>query len=379
MSDPNTDLHTKISYDDSKSILVIDLIGDWQSISEIPSIKEIIDSIKNENLEKIKLVSSLSNWDSKLVVYVQSIINISKEHSIKIDTANLDKGILKLIKLSEAVPIVDNNNGDPSDQPILSRIGDISISVTSSAGDILTFIGETTKSFLRFFTFRAKFRKSDLWLLIQEAGANALPIVTLINFLIGVILAFVGSIQLQQFGASIFIADLVGIAMVREMAPMMTAIIIAGRSGASYAAQLGTMTVNEEIDALKTFGFDPIDFLVLPRMLALGLMMPLLALYADFIGIIGGAIVGIGMLDITIAQFVEQTRQALSPLQFGLGLIKATIYGILVALAGCMKGMECGRSASAVGSATTAAVVTGIIFIITASAITTVIYSAFGY
>jgi phospholipid/cholesterol/gamma-HCH transport system permease protein len=183
---------------------------------------------------------------------------------------------------------------------------------------------------------------------------------------------------LQQFGAEIYVANLVGIAMVREMGALMTAIILAGRSGAAFAAQLGTMMVNEEIDAFKTMGFSEMDFLVLPRLLALSLMVPLLALYADFLGIIGGAVVGIGMMDLNLLQYFEQTRSALTPNHFILGLIKAVIYGGLVALAGCLRGMQSGRSASAVGSATTSAVVTSIVWVIVACAITTVIYNVLG-
>jgi len=283
-----------------------------------------------------------------------------------------------LLHLATAVPEQKHTGRDDFDDSLLSRVGSISIGVTATAGEFFEFIGEAFLSFLRLLRGKARFRRVDLWLLLQETGAHALPIVTLINFLIGVILGFVGAIQLSQFGAQIYVANLVGIAMTREMAPMMTAIILAGRSGASFAAQLGTMTVNEEVDALKTMGFSPMDFLVLPRMLALGLMVPLLVLYADFLGILGGAVVGISMLDLSFTQYMEQTRLALTPMHFALGLIKGSIYGILVAIAGCYQGIKCGRSASAVGAATTAAVVNGIIYIVVASAITTIIYSMLG-
>jgi phospholipid/cholesterol/gamma-HCH transport system permease protein len=218
-----------------------------------------------------------------------------------------------------------------------------------------------------------------LWQLIEEAGAQALPIVTLINFLVGIILAFVGAIQLQAFGAEIYVADLVAIAIVREMGPMMTAIIVAGRSGAAYAAHIGTMVVNEEVDALKTMGISPIDFLVTPRIFALSLMMPLLALYADFIGILGGALVGQSILNLPFRLYYTQTIAALNPTHFLLGLIKAGIYGSLVAIAGCLTGIHSGRSAAAVGASTTRAVVNSIVLIIVASAVTTIIYSLFGW
>jgi phospholipid/cholesterol/gamma-HCH transport system permease protein len=186
-------------------------------------------------------------------------------------------------------------------------------------------------------------------------------------------------VQLKQFGAQIFVANLVGLGMAREMGAMMTAIVMAGRTGAAFAAQLGSMTVGEEIDALQTSGFSPLEFLVLPRMLALILMMPLLCLYADLLGILGGALVAVSTFNLGLTQYYDQTVSALSLQQFGLGLFKAAVFGVLVALAGCLRGMQCGRSAAAVGEAATSAVVTGIVWIIVADATLTVIYDILGW
>jgi phospholipid/cholesterol/gamma-HCH transport system permease protein len=207
---------------------------------------------------------------------------------------------------------------------------------------------------------------------------QALPIVSLISFLVGVILAYVGAIQLRTFGAQVYVADLVGIAMTREMGAMMAAIIMAGRTGAAFAAQLGTMQVNEEIDALQTLGIPPVEFLVLPRMLALALMMPLLCLYADLLGILGGAAVGLGMLDIGPTEYYLRTADAVHLNDAVAGLIKGSVFGGLVAVAGCLRGMQSGRSASAVGAAATSAVVTGIVSIIVFDAIMTVIFDILG-
>ena len=205
---------------------------------------------------------------------------------------------------------------------------------------------------------------------------EAFGIVGLISFLIGLILAFMGAVQLQMFGAEIYVADLVSLGMAREMAPMMTGIIMAGRTGAAYAAQLGTMTVNEEIDSLRTLGFSPMDFLVLPRILALALMFPILVLYADALGILGGWVVGWGVLGLGTGEYIEQTRSAVTMSDITLGLVKGSLFGALVALTGCMKGMQSGRSASAVGDAATQAVVTGIIAIIVSTAIFAVLTSS---
>lgn len=319
----------------------------------------------------------MGEWDSGLLTFLKKIYEICDEKSVAVASDGLPSGIRGLLELATAVAKRETGR-EAGEDDLLTRVGNTTLEMKTSAGEMVGFLGEAFLSFLRLLTGKARFRRSDFWLLVQEAGAQALPIVLLINFLLGIIMAFVGSVQLKQFGAEIFVANLVAIAMVREMGPMMTAIIMAGRSGASFAAQLGTMTVNEEVDALKTSGFNPIDYLVLPRLLALAVMMPLLTLFADFIGMAGGLAVGVGMLDLSFIQYIEQTRTALSPKHFGLGLIKASIYGILVAIAGCMHGIQSGRNASAVGQATTSAVVYGIVFIIVSCAITTIIYSILG-
>jgi phospholipid/cholesterol/gamma-HCH transport system permease protein len=192
------------------------------------------------------------------------------------------------------------------------------------------------------------------------------------------ILAFIGGIQLQMFGAQIFVANLVAIAMVRLMAAIMTGIVMAGRTGGAFAAQLGTMQVNQEIDALKTLGISPMEFLVLPRMLALALMMPLLALYANVMGVLGGALVAVTMPGISAIQYYNQTVEALNLWHLGIGIFSSIVFGVIVALSGCMRGMQCGRSASAVGDAATSAVVTAIVGIIVATAIITIITNVLG-
>jgi phospholipid/cholesterol/gamma-HCH transport system permease protein len=240
--------------------------------------------------------------------------------------------------------------------------------------ELLDFIGDLVLSLRRFARGRAGYQKADVILAIQEAGAEAFPIVSLICFLIGMIFAFVGVMQLQNFGAGIYTADLVAVAMVREMAPIMTGIIMAGRTGAGYAAHLGTMKVNEEIDALTTLGIDPMDFLVLPRVIALVIMMPLLTLYGSLMGILGGMLVGLSMLDATIVQYAIQTESAVTLNSLFGGLFKAVVYGFLVAIAGCQQGIACGSSAMAVGQATTRAVVNGIVFIVVSASILTIIF-----
>ena len=239
------------------------------------------------------------------------------------------------------------------------------------AQNLLAFLGDTVIAVQRLLRGKAQYRRTDLGLIMQAVSAQALPIVSLICFLVGLILAFIGAIQLQLFGAQIYVADLVGIAMVRLMAAIMTGIVMAGRTGGAFAAQLGTMQVNQEIDALKTLGISPMEFLVLPRILALVLMMPVLCVYADIMGIIGGMIVGVGMLNLGLVEYLHQTQASLSLSYFWIGLLYSAVFGVLIALSGCLRGMQCGRSASAVGDATTPAVVTSIVAIVVATAIIT--------
>ncbi len=320
----------------------------------------------------------LGSWDSALITFLLDVFRTCRQHGIEIDQRGLPDGVRKLLHLATAVPPKKDARKQEKPPPLLARLGKSTLQVLASGREMLTFLGEATLAFGRLLRGKAQYRKADLALVIQETGPQALPIVTLISFLVGIIMAFVGAVQLQQFGAQIYVANLVGLAMTREMGAMMAGIIMAGRTGAAFAAQLGTMQVNEEIDAFRTFGFSPMEFLVLPRMLALMLMMPLLTLYADVIGILGGAFVGVGMLDLGLVEYFKQTQVALDLRHFAVGLIKGTIFGVLIAVAGCMRGMQSGRSSAAVGIAATSAVVTGIVWIIVFDAILTVIFDVVG-
>jgi phospholipid/cholesterol/gamma-HCH transport system permease protein len=295
-----------------------------------------------------------------------------------VDLEGLSPGIKRLLSLSSAVPERKGARRGEARISFLDRLGDSAIASWKSILQMLEFIGEAVVAFMRLLSGRARFRTSDFFLTVQECGAQALPIVSLISILVGLILAFIGAIQLQIFGAQIYVASLVGIGMVRALAAIMTGIIMAGRTGAAFAAQLGTMQVNEEIDALKTLGVPPMEFLVLPRMLALFLMMPLLSLYADLMGILGGMIIGVSMLNLNFMEYFIKTQQSVSIADFVVGLFSAAVFGVLVALAGCKQGMQCGRSASAVGEATTSAVVTSIVSIVVAMALITVVCNVLG-
>jgi phospholipid/cholesterol/gamma-HCH transport system permease protein len=362
-----------------EGLLVLHLSGPWKIGGELPSSSDIKKEIESGvPLRAISFESrDLSSWDSGLLTFLMALINFANEKKIEIRQDGLPEGVRRLLRLSFAVA-EHKAPAAASRSSFFARVGEGVTDFWKGAVETVGFIGEIAVSLLKFCTGSAKYRGSDLILTIQECGAQALPIVSLISILVGLILAFVGSIQLKMFGAQIYIADLVGIAMTRAMGAIMAGIIMAGRTGASYAARIGTMQVNEEIDALKTAGIPPIEFLVLPRIIALALMMPLLTLYADLMGIIGGMFVATVGFDITLREYLNETRQALTLTNVWIGVFSGFVYGIIIAVAGCLRGMQCGRSASAVGDATTSAVVTSIVSIIVATAIITVLCNVLG-
>lgn len=361
--------------------LVLELTGSWTLQGHPPSADEVRKRIESETtVQKLDFdTREVTGWDSGLLVFVLNVRKICVGKDIDMDVGGLPTGVRKLIDLAAAVPERKGARRGDERESLLEQVGKGWLDVVRSGGDIVEFLGEAVVSFGRLLAGKARFRRADFVVVIQECGAQALPIVSLISILVGLILAFVGAVQLEQFGAQIFVANLVGIATAREMGAMMTGIIMAGRTGAAFAAQLGTMQVNEEIDALKTLGFSPMDFLVLPRMMALILMMPLLTLYACLLGILGGMIVGVGMLDLTMTQYIHQTQSALGLNDFAYGLVKSSVFGVLIAISGCLRGIQCGRSASSVGDAATSAVVMAIILIIVTDGLFAVVSNVVGF
>jgi phospholipid/cholesterol/gamma-HCH transport system permease protein len=355
--------------------VTLHLSGPWSLQGALPRAREIESQLPaSGSSAKLQFdTGELGAWDTSLLTFLISVDKLAKARGMEIDRAGLPAGIGRLLDLATAVPERQGARREGATAPWLERVGKSAMASGKATAEMIDFVGEAAIAFGRLFTGRARFRVSDLMMVIQDCGASALGIVTLISVLVGLILAFVGALQLQAFGAQIYVADLVGIATVREMGAMMTAIVMAGRTGAAFAAQLGTMQVNEEIDALATLGLSPMEFLVLPRMIALILMMPLLCIYADLMGILGGAAVGIGMLHLSPTLYFNETQHAIHLVDIAVGVFKAGVYGVLIALSGCLRGMQCGRSASAVGLAATSAVVTGIVFIITSDGVFNVI------
>ncbi|MGH7335087.1 MAG: MlaE family ABC transporter permease [Candidatus Rokuibacteriota bacterium] len=359
--------------------LQVSLSGYWRLQDHLPPLDDFERALAaTPGVRRVSFdAQGVAAWDTGLVSFVMKILQGCQRQGMAVDRDGLPVGVNRLIALALAVP--EKKTGTTVAPPSwLARLGVRTITVADDGLAFVRFIGESTLAFGRFVRGKANFRWVDLFVVVEDCGPKALPIITLISFLVGLILAFMGAVQLRNFGAQVYVADLVAIAATREMGCLMAGIIMAGRTGAAFAAQLGTMRVNEEIDALITMGIPPMDFLVLPRMLALIAMMPLLTVYADLLAIFGGTFVGVTMLDLGAVQYLERTQEALTLTNFFLGIVKGSVFGVLVALSGCLRGMQCGRSAAAVGLATTSAVVTSIVLIVVAEGIFALVLDAIG-
>lgn len=361
-------------------ILRVRLAGAWRIADGLPSVDAVRQGLgRLTGSPRIAFdATALSGWDSALVSFALQLVALGGEAGAAVDLSSLPDGLRRLVALATAVPERKDAARPSGRHSMVAGLGLWAIGFMAGSAVSLRFLGEITIAFGRFLTGRASFRGSDFLVYAQECGVQALPIVTVISILIGLIMAFVGAVGLKQFGADIYVANLVVVAMSREMAAIMTSIILAGRTGAAYAAQIGTMQGNEEIDALTTLGISPIEFLVLPRALALVLMTPLLCAYSNLMGLIGGYIVAMGMLNVTSAAYIHQTFGAMHLSDFVIGIAKSAVFGTIIAFAGCLKGMQSGRSAAAVGDAATSAVVAGILYIIVGDGVFAVILNFLG-
>lgn len=360
----------------SAGAVEVSLSGDWH-IGGAHTLFGDIEKSLPETFAKMSFeYSALGQYDSSLISLILKLAITARSIGARVDFQTLPDGIRAMLELATAVPSA-NTQKTPSSSNFINRVGHGTINAVEYVLDTVSFVGDITIAFCKMLAGCARFRRIDLLSIVQKAGPEALPIVALISFLVGLILAFVGAIQLAKYGSEIFVADLVGIAMVREMGAMMVGIVMSGRTGAAFAAELGSMKVNEEISALRTFGISPIEFLVLPRIVALVCMFPLLTVFADVIGMFGGLVIGVGMFDISYEQYMNRTALALNIVQLCTGVGKSVVYGIIVACVGCRMGMACENSSSGVGRATTSSVVQSITWIIVADAVFAVIFTIF--
>ncbi|MFW5951381.1 MAG: MlaE family ABC transporter permease [Gemmatimonadota bacterium] len=355
--------------------LTVVLAGDWLLEGDAPRFGSLVEAASLAGApygEAVRAISfdttELGAWDSSLLVFLHQVFEYGDANDIEVDASGLPEPITRLITLSRAVPEHVPETQAPTRSPV-TRVGEAALSGFDTLRSSVTFTGQVTDGFIRLLLGRVRLRWRDFWVVVQSNGSGALPIVTLIAFLIGVIIAFLGVVVLRRFGAGFYVSYLVGYGILREMGALMTGIIMAGRTGAAFAAELGSMKITEEIDAYTTLGVSAVDYLVLPRMLGLFLMMPLLVVYADFVGIAGGLLVAVTMLDLSSTQFFGGLLSAVSLADALLGVFKASIFGLIIGLAGCMKGMQTGSDAGAVGRSATSAVVLGITLIIVANAV----------
>ena len=359
--------------------LLLTLVGDWRTDGVLPGIETIREELTKPETKGKKVefdTAGMTGWGSRFVMLVAKSRELCQKTGATFVTDSLPDGVRRLIKLSEAVPEKKDVQRETTKPSLLKALGEGAMRVWSGAAETVEFLGEQVIALGNLLRGRAQFRWGDAWLAMQECGPQALGIVALINFLVGLIIAFVGAVELEQFGAQIYVANMVAIGTTRELGCLMTGIIICGRTGASFAAQLGTMKVNEEINAFKAFSISPMEFLVLPRIIALVLMMPLLCVFADLMGMFGGLVVSALMLHTEPMQYIHRSMDAVELRNFLLGVGKGSFFGFIVAFTGCLRGMQCGNNAAAVGDATTKAVVAGITAIIASDGIFAVICNA---
>jgi phospholipid/cholesterol/gamma-HCH transport system permease protein len=365
---------------ENKDTLQICCSGLWSIFNAIPKLDELhCFLLTNHGIKQMSFkVMESTQWDSSFVKFLFQCQAISRQHAIQFNLNSLPLTVQHWFQLLD-----ENTNVEPA---VSIKSGKFSLykglkfesKFWKATWELVCFWKEILEGTGMLLSRSAKWRSHECLLMMQQMGVNALPIVCLISFLVGLTMAFVGSAQLSQFGANIYVANLVGLAIVREMGAMMTGVILAGRTGAALAASLATMKVTEEIEALKTFGIAPITFLVLPRIVAVCLITPLLCLFSNFIGMLGGLSVGVTVMRLSWRQYVHQTQLAVSIQDFSTGILKSFVFAFLIASIGCLKGLKCGNNAEAVGAATTSAVVSAITAIIIADSILTILFNAIG-
>lgn len=350
-----------------QATLTLGFTGEWR-LGHTPD----IDVPDLDGVDTLLLVDdAIDHWDSSLVVYCQQVLHRAHQHSVTVET-DLPQGVTRLLKLADAVPRQERRRAKRGESPLFLD----PLAQAHTLGKLLRgqfeFIGDLLRSTGNVLTGQSNIRGHDVLRFCRQAGSSALPIISLTSILVGMILGYLGAVQLQQFGAGIYVANLVTVGVLREMGPLMTAIIMAGRTGAAYAAQLGTMQVNEEVDAIEILGVSPTEFLVLPRIFGIVLMMPILVVYSDLIGIIGGGLVASG-LGISPLQYITQVEYSLTLTHLFIGLIKALVFALLIGIAGTRAGMTADRNSEGVGRATTEAVVTALVYLIVADAAANII------
>jgi phospholipid/cholesterol/gamma-HCH transport system permease protein len=354
---------------------VLQLSGAWRghrgAVPEMPS---------QETAGPVSVnAAALSSWDVGLASQLWQRLDPLARRGVDLQLQNLPQALQEVLGLAlHAGPAQTEAPAAPVEN-FVTQLGARTKASWSERRKALTFVGEVLLSMGRWLRGSSDMRTADLLWQIEQTGPRSLPIVALVSFLVGLIVAYMGAAQLQRFGAQNFIADLVTVGVVREVAALLVGIVLAGRVGAAFAAQIGSMRANEEVDALTTMGVNPFDFLVLPRVLALLIVGPMLTAFGALVGMAVGWLVAVGIYGVTPLEYVYASVQSLTLPHVVVGLVKGTVYSVLVALAGCLQGMAAGRSAQAVGDATTASVVQAIVWIVVAASVLTVVFQRLNF
>lgn len=364
-----------VRVEELSEVVRVTLGGEWSITAEKPDWMPQKLSRTPKTLE-VRLAADIGEWDSSLLLFVHELRSWANDAGVACDLGALPGAVSGMVK--QFTLACEQARPEDRSHNFVTAVGLAATDIWSKTQEIARFVGECVLSGVFLARNPRKFRLRDCVEQMQQCGAMALPIVSLIGLLVGLILAYQAAVLMRQFGADIYVADAVGLSMVREMGAMMTAVILAGRTGAAFAATLGNMRANDEIDALETLGIRPVDFLVAPKLVALALMMPLLAIYSCAMGVLGGMFVSLTILDIPPAAYWVETISAIDLSDVFSGLIKSCAFGLLVGLAGCHRGLLADRSAAGVGQAATSAVVMALFLIIVADAIFAVAFNILG-
>jgi phospholipid/cholesterol/gamma-HCH transport system permease protein len=366
----------EISCEKKNTNLLINLTGEFGLKNLKLFTNEIKKSTRNQNPDTITIdFSGISYIDSAAALAIIQIQKDAAEKKINCFLINLNdeaKGIFSVIhgQALDQVPFKTKKFKDN----FLIQIGQASLDIARDFSNLVTFTGELLVAFFYIVRQPKTLRGKDVLFYIQRAGVDGLPIVALIGALIGLIIAFMSFLQLKMVGANIYVPALVSFAMIKELGPLMTAILVAGRSGSAFAAEIGTMMVNEEVDALHTMGFDPVRLLAIPKILATIIVVPILTIYADFFGILGGMVIGVTSLDLTVKTYITQSIKTIQVFDIVTSLIKAGVFAALIASIGCQKGFQVRSGAQDVGRFTTSAVVAAIFLIVVADSIFAIMF-----
>ncbi len=360
--------------------ITLSFSGSMDAVSAAPLLKRIQEDMKSRSPTHVTAdlgaVEYLDDFGTLILVELKRMMSRTGGRFEVINPSPNIENMLSLLNFDAmGTPVAFVKNRPPN---LFIRIGEATLNQLSDFKYAISFLGSVCLSFVQIIMHPRSLRKEETLATMQSAGVDGLPIVALISFLMGLIMAFMSSVQLEQFGANIYVASLVSLAMTRELGPIMTAIIVAGRSGSAFAAEIGTMKISEEVDALFTMGFDPVKFLVIPKLLAAIVMVPILTLFSDLFAIIGGLIVGVFMLDLTAGAYIAQTIKTLSLFDVFWGVMKSGIFAMFITWVGCLRGFQVRGGAASVGRATTSAVVSSIFLIIVIDSVFSVILRYWG-